>query len=128
MPKLCDNPDTLWINGYHGNYGINDKIPQERAESISSSLVLIEPENFIVTVQEESGIKKVRGKFDFKGIAYKLAITDPGIENQYLAKSSGQYPIYEKPLYITISVGEPFNDYHYKLIAGVVRGSSTSHP
>jgi len=124
MPKLCDNPDTLWINGYHGNYGINDKIPQERAESISSSLLLIEPENFIVTVQEESGIKKVRGKFDFKGIAYKLAITDPGIENQYLAKSSGQYPIYEKPLYLTISVSEPFNDYHYKLIAGVVRGST----
>jgi len=119
LRKLCDNPDTLWINGYDGNYGINDKIPQELAESLSSSLLLIEPENFMVIIQEESGIKKVRGQFDFKGMPYNLAITDPCIENQYLAKSSGQYPASVKPLYLTVSIGEPYNGNRYKLIAGI---------
>ncbi len=120
VSKLCDCPDTLWINGYHGPYGINDKIPQELAESLSSSLLLIKPENFLVIVHEESAIKKVRGQFDFKGITYNLAITDPCIENPYLSKCSGEYPLDTNPLYLTISLGEPYNAYRYKLIAGVI--------
>lgn len=45
-------------------------------------------------------------------------VTDPRIERAYLAKADGDYPFGE--CYLTVSLGEPFNEYCYKLVAAVI--------
>lgn len=52
-------------------------------------------------------------------IEYALWVTDPNIERPYLAGEDGHYELGE--CYLTISLGEPFNDHCYKLVAAVVQ-------
>lgn len=61
---------------------------------------------------------RVQGRFSSDGTGYWLWVTDPIVERQYLAKSDGDYPVGET--YLTISIGEPYQDYCYKLIATVI--------
>ena len=49
-------------------------------------------------------------------------MTDPGIERTYLMRKQGEYPLNAKDLYLTVSMGEPFNGYCYKLVAAVIIG------
>ncbi|WP_207680175.1 DNA helicase RecQ [Desulfonema magnum] len=121
IPKLCDCPESLWTDGFHSYNGFNDRIPQEMAdEKLSSSLLFIKPENVCITVGQESYDKKVRAKFDFNDKRYCLVITDPVMESKYLKKNEGQYPVNTNHLYFCVSVGEPYNGYCYKLVAGIL--------
>jgi hypothetical protein len=45
-------------------------------------------------------------------------VTDPGYERTYLARPDGSYEIGES--FLTISLGEPYNDYYYKLVAAII--------
>ena len=45
-------------------------------------------------------------------------VTDPGYERSYLAQADGDYRIGE--CLLTVSLGEPYNDACYKLIAAIV--------
>jgi len=47
-------------------------------------------------------------------------VTDSGIERTYLMKEHGEYPLINRDLYLTVSLGEPFNGYCYKLVASVI--------
>jgi hypothetical protein len=38
----------------------------------------------------------------------------------YLMKEQGEYPLSAKELYLTVSMGEPFNGYCYKLAVAVI--------
>ena len=38
LPKLCDQVDSLWINGYHSRNGLNDRIPEETVKEIMEIL------------------------------------------------------------------------------------------
>jgi hypothetical protein len=46
-------------------------------------------------------------------------VTGPIVERQYLAESDAEHPVGEA--YLTISIGEPYQDYCYKLVATVIR-------
>ncbi|MDP2267689.1 MAG: helix-turn-helix domain-containing protein, partial [Deltaproteobacteria bacterium] len=122
LARLYDDVALLWINGYHSTNGLNDRIPEAIAgKAIDSSLYLIKPVNLVIIVSDDlDGRKKVRARFEFKGVSYLLAVTDPAIEKEYLYRDIGEYPFTAKDLYLTISLGEPFNDYCYKLVAGVI--------
>lgn len=48
-----------------------------------------------------------------------LAVTDPVIERQYLLGQDGEFDVGSAIL--CISLGEPYGEYAYKLIAGVFR-------
>lgn len=50
---------------------------------------------------------------------YALWVTDPDIERYYLACEDGYYDLDE--CYLTISLGEPFNENCYKLVASVIK-------
>ena len=65
-------------------------------------------------------LKRVRSRFTFAGSEYGLSVTDPVIENRYFNKDVGQYPINKTNLYLTISIGEPYEGYCYKLVAAVI--------
>jgi len=47
-------------------------------------------------------------------------VTDMMIEREYLMKPQGEYPQNSKNIYLTISLGEPFNGFCYKLVAAVM--------
>jgi hypothetical protein len=59
----------------------------------------------------------VQGRFPYNGRNYWLWVTDPGYESKYKAQPDGQYHIGAS--FLTISLGEPFGDDCYKLIAAV---------
>ncbi|MCP4107774.1 MAG: AAA family ATPase [Desulfobacteraceae bacterium] len=121
LSKLCDNADVLWINGYNSRNGLNDRIPREMAENdLSSSLLLIRPDNVFISVRQESYDKRIRAGFDFKNIKYCLSVTDPVFESKYLKKEPGEYPLATGDLYFCVSIGEPFEGYCYKLVAGII--------
>jgi len=60
--------------------------------------------------------RKVRGEFTLNDVNYRLAITDPTVESEY---ADGTHDIGSAIL--CISLGEPYEGYAYKLIAGVIR-------
>ena len=62
--------------------------------------------------------RRVQGRFRHAGQEYALWVTDPGFERAYLAKPNGIYDINE--CYLTISLGEPYQDACYKLIAAII--------
>jgi hypothetical protein len=49
---------------------------------------------------------------------YWLWVTDPIAERRYLPESDGEYAVGEA--YLTISIGEPYQDYCYRLVATVI--------
>jgi len=121
LSKLCDPVDLLWINGYHSSNGYNDRVPQVKAERIlSSSLLFVKPDILSILVKDEFNKRKVRAKFSFKEKAYLLAVTDPVIENKYQRRNVGTYHFGEPIPYLCVSIGEPYDNYCYKLVATII--------
>ena len=65
-------------------------------------------------------LKKVRAKFEFNSARYWLTVTDPVIENRYIARNLGEYPFNAANVFLCVSLGEPHGGFRYKLVAGVV--------
>jgi hypothetical protein len=120
---LQDRRAPLWINGNSSYNGLNDRIPLAQAIELKSSLKLIHVRNLDVKVfapGEAFGNTKrrVQARFAFGGRDYWLWVTDPIAERQYLAGPDGEYEVGEACL--TVSIGEPYQDYCYKLVATVI--------
>jgi len=70
---------------------------------------------------EISGRFKIRGQFLYNEHEYDLTITDVKAEEFFLMKDTKcriKYRI--KNLYLCIILGEPLEDYCYKLLAGLI--------
>lgn len=124
LPALADGPGELWVNGYSTHHGRHDRIPLDGVEGITSSLKLISVDFVqlrVFTPGEPFGSRRrrVQARFTFAGVHYALAITDPEVERRYLRREDGCYNL-ENGAYLTISLGEPFNGYCYKLVAAVI--------
>jgi hypothetical protein len=50
-------------------------------------------------------------------LSYYLSVTDPVVERQYLAGKDGEFAVGHAIL--CVSLGEPYQGFAYKLIAGV---------
>jgi ATP-dependent DNA helicase RecQ len=122
LPELCDDVDCLWINGYHSLNGLNDRMPVELAgKTLDSTLLFIRPEGLCILVEADArGLKKFRAKFTYKEAAYCLTVTDPVIETRYMRMEIGHYPVDSLQPYLTVSIGEPFEGFCYKLVAAVI--------
>lgn len=123
LSALADPVAALWIDGFSTYNGRNDKIPLESGGEISSTLRLIGVEEVVIHVfapGEAFGNSKrrVQGRFVHAGETYELWISDPIYERRYLAKLDGTYRIGK--CHLTISLGEPYEDFIYKLIAAVI--------
>lgn len=124
LPTLVDPIAPLWLNGRSTFHGRHDKIPLGSANSIPDSLRLVHVEGLklkVFTPGEAFGDSKrrVQGQFTHAGTEYRLWVTDPEYERAYLAKPDGVYSI--GACYLTISLGEPYKDAFYKLIAAILR-------
>jgi hypothetical protein len=123
LSSLQDRRGPLWIDGNSSYNGLNDRIPLAQAIDLRSSLKLIHVGNLQLRVfapGEAFGNTKrrVQAKFNFDGTDYWLWVTDPIVERKYLGESDGEYAVGE--VYLTISIGEPYQDYCYKLVATMI--------
>ena len=112
----------LWgTTQFIGGSGINDRVIERNAPSFGYSLRLIDVTDLKVQVSVEnpnfSNKKTVRGCFTYSGIKYALVVTDPAVRSAYISRDKAIYPVGQAIL--CVSLGEPFNGYAYKLIAGV---------
>ena len=103
--RLQDRRGPLWINGHSSYNGLNDRIPLAQATGLNSSLKLIHIANLelkVFATGEAFGNRKRRAqaRFAFDGADYRLWVTDPIVERQYLAKPDGDYAVGET--YLTV--------------------------
>ena len=104
--------------------GTSDRIShiEVAQRSLKHSLCLIAPEDIVWTVAD----RNCRVRFVHSGIEYDLAVTDLAWESRLRSKGLGEFtpddldvPSSRRVL-LTISVGEVFHGYHYKLAAAVL--------
>lgn len=92
------------------------------ANRLSDSLRLIRVERLLVSVEPPKPDKMhpvLRGGFRYNGVDYRLKITDVRVEKRSEGLSCDKYSVGER--YLTISLGEPFEGYYYKLIAAIIK-------
>lgn len=116
--------ERLWLDGNHTRLGINDRIPAADLERQVGSLKLIRVESMSFGVCAPGAAfgepkRRVQAQFKHAGQTYRLWVTDPLIEQKYLALPDGNYP--SGGAHLTISLAEPYNDNCHKLVAAVIR-------
>jgi hypothetical protein len=117
------DPD-FWLPAEDTRYGLNDKVPEYAAATIQSSLKLIAPIDLQIQVLFEEGFegrpsrKRVRSHFDYHQQHYILSVTDPVMEDEFLTKPEGLYPV--QTALLCISLAEPWNGYAFRLAASVI--------
>lgn len=121
IQPCLDNPNTLWGVGEGSYAGINNRIVVGQEDGISLYLISVEKLQLLVGIKSPEfadSKRAVRGKFIYRGVKYQMDVTDPLIERSYLRQTDGQYNI-PHPI-LCISLGDPYQGYFYKLIAGVL--------
>ena len=111
--------------------GCSDRIDTHKFETTAArvSLSLLEPEDLWWWIREELGKRKYRANFRLghEGrIRYDLPVTDPAWLDQLNLVPTGIHPHSilcakrHTHTFLTASLSEPFEGFHYKLIAGVI--------
>ncbi|MDE2126268.1 MAG: hypothetical protein KGJ62_06740 [Armatimonadetes bacterium] len=123
LSTLADRVERLWDVGLSENNQRTDRVAEDQLPGIPNSLRLIHTSNVKMTVCSPGAAfgnpkRRVQGHFVHAGVDYRLWITDPNCERAYLAKADGEYSIGES--YITVSLGEPYEGFAYKLIAAIM--------
>lgn len=116
---LTEATGLLWINGHHTAAGVNDCVPVEYIGGINDSLKLILVRGVQLHVLMYYR-RRVQAEFSFNGVRYCLWVTDPVIEDKYLAQADGVYNL--GPSYLTISLSGPYLGRCYKLVAAIIGG------
>jgi hypothetical protein len=116
---LEQHPSTLWINGSSSRDGTDNRVTVEEAATLPDSLKLIHVTDLVLQVHTKFDQSlALRAYFSYAGHEYKLAVTDPDYEQKYIAKPVGSHQLGES--FLTISLGEPFMGYAYKLVAAII--------
>lgn len=123
LERMVDPTEPLWTNGHSTYHGGNDRIPLAVADTLQGSLRFVYVESLTLSVFAR-GIafgnpkRRVQGQFRHGRTTYRLRVTDPNYEREYLARADGNYELGEG--YLTVSLGEPFQGFCYKLIAAII--------
>lgn len=123
LQEFAETGGTLWRNGNSTYNGINDQISVELAAQETSSLKLVFVRGLQLRVFAPGAAfgnskRRVQARFTFAGCNYAFWVTDPPIERTYLAMDNGHYQFGE--CYLTVSLGEPFQEHCHKLVAAVL--------
>jgi hypothetical protein len=112
---------------------LNDKIPLAQIISVRSSLRLLLMSSLGLSVFKPGEAfgnpkRRVQGTsiFNYADKEYRLRVTDPIYERAFLAKPDGDYQLGE--CFLTVSLGEPYNDACYKLIAAIIERDGGTGP
>ncbi len=123
LAALADPPAMLWHNWSSTYHGTFDRVPLDQATTLTSSLRLLRTDRLTLSVFAPSATfgnpkRRVYGRFHYAETEYRLRVTDPVYEDAYLARQDGEYHLEE--IYITVSLGEPWDGFCYKLIAAII--------
>ena len=123
LTELTDPAAPLWIDGDSTYNGQNDRVSCSVEHSPDSSLRLIHVDYLQLAVFKPGEVfgnqkRRVQARFSHAGVRYGLWVTDPIYERRYLAKLDGDYRIGES--FLTVSLGEPYKEYYYKLVAAII--------
>ncbi|MGA2250825.1 MAG: hypothetical protein ABSG47_09585 [Terracidiphilus sp.] len=119
------NPEPVVLEGYSDRISVHKF--QERPARMS--LGLIHPEDLWWWIREEKGKRRYRANFRLGQVArirYDLSVTDPDWKNQLNLLPAGIYPNSMfcggrvSKTFLTVSLSEAFEGFHYKLVAGVI--------
>lgn len=108
-----------------------DRIYYRKLENfrVPNSIQLIKPDDLWWWIRDESGKRRNRAVFRIGGanrVRYDLAVTDPVWLQQLNLLNPGIYPnalffgAKSSRTLLTVSLSEPFEGFHYKLVAGVI--------
>lgn len=123
LSALADKTIELWVNGFSTYNGSNDRVTLADAEQLCGSLFLLHLDELHLRVFASGADfgnpkRRVQATFWYRGVKYALWVTDPAIEQKYLAGDNGDYNVAE--CFVTVSLGEPKDGYCYKLVATVI--------
>lgn len=123
LEPFIDTPDKLWLNGYETIAGSNDRVPAAEAQALRGSLYLLKLAAVTISVFAPGADygnpkKRVQAGFTYRGIEYRLWVTDLDIERAYRSREEGDYALGE--CYLTVSLGEVDKGFCYKLVAAVI--------
>ena len=121
LSGLVDADLPLWPDSLSG---LSDRVPQYVTPYLRDSLRFIKVDSLRITVSPPFGSSadaapNLRGRFQYSGQDYSLRITDPDVEARAMGLAYQDYEVGER--YLTISLGEPFQGYAFKLIAGLIK-------
>jgi len=125
LARIEDDASPLWPHAAPSTRrGMNDRVTADDADGFDYSLRLIRVDDLVLRVFAPGRAfgnpkRRVQGGFTYLGTEYRVWVTDPVIEREYLAKDDGDHGLGE--CYLTMSLGERADDgYCYKLIAAVI--------
>ena len=124
LKRFVDPVEPLWTNGHNTGHGRNDRIPVADVGKLLSSLRLIHVDSLSLFMSTVNGCAHIDGAFAFNGDEYRLRVTDPVYEQAYRGDGRARVDLGES--YLTISIGEPFDGYCYKLIAAIIERARVS--
>lgn len=129
LRPFTTDASTLWLNGDSTYHGLNDQIQIEDADALDSSLALIyvpwvELNVFAPGEAFGNSKRRVQARFSYQGTEYRLWVTDPDYEREYLALPNGRHELEEA--FLTVSLGEPFRDHCNKLVAAIIEPEGNS--
>ncbi len=113
LDNLCD---TIHDKIFYNN---GKAVSVDVFEKGSYSLMFVKPSSVkLYTDYSKKERGKLRMKITYKGNTYDIPVTDPVF--LYDRESRGVEEEELENCYLTLSLGEVYNDWHYKLVAGVV--------
>jgi len=134
--RFDDARDAKFLTGFVNKgpsvlQGVGDRIYTRKIASTPAdkSLELIRPDDLWWWIREDGGKRKNRALFRLgraHRTRYDLAVTDPAWLDQLNLLPAGIYPhsfLHKGDsgrTLLTISLSEPYEGFHYKLVAGVI--------
>jgi hypothetical protein len=114
LKALCDNDRVIF-----GNKG--KAVHHEKIDTLDHSLMLIHTNDFDVVKKpgDDPERPKFRLVFSYHKAEYDFPITDPAFSQRYQTNPDFLRNI--KELFLCVSLGILLNEWHYKLVAGIVR-------
>lgn len=126
LRSFVDDTLLTWPKDYSTYHGVNDYVPAEQVSQVDGSLGLIHLGNGLQLHVFAPGAafgnpkQRVQAEFMFKGVEFRLRVTDPRIERHYIAQGEGDYVL--GPSFLTVSLGDLYRGNHYKLVAAIIGG------
>jgi hypothetical protein len=139
--RRFDQPEDLrFLSGYINKgpsilEGYGDRVYEKKVAGspLTHSLEVVHPSDLWWWIRDEKGKRKNRAVFRLgptNRIRYDFSVTDPVWLEKLHARPVGIhshvsfFELTPKQTFLTVSLSEPFEGFHYKLVAGVVNLSS----
>lgn len=111
ISDLLDEPESI--------FGVASKISYDQAQRLTSSLLFVRVKDLSIYTTCYYQKKKVRCDFVYNNISYcDLPVTDSYAESHFKNSDNNNDEVYPSA-YVTVSLGEVYQGYAYKLVSGI---------